>query len=89
MLTSRETRLVPFVVFAGLHLVLTITIATVVLVLLAASPRFSGGCSCDDVYELKKRVAVQGVELQDAEKRIHALEADMDHVAPHTPLFRP
>ena len=38
----------------------------------------------DDMMELRKRVAVQGVQLDDARDRIHVLEMDLDRIAPHT-----
>ena len=42
------------------------------------------GHEADELQELRKAMAVQAVQLQDARDRIHALEVDMDHVAPHT-----
>ena len=37
-----------------------------------------------EIQRLREAMAVQAVQLQDARDRIHALEVDMDHVAPHT-----
>ena len=42
-----------------------------------------------EIQQLREAMAVQTVQLHDARERIHALEVDMDHVAPHTPRQSP
>jgi hypothetical protein len=39
----------------------------------------------DEVNRLANQQVVQAVQLQDARDRIHALEIDLDRIAPHTP----